>query len=144
MVIGDDNGSHTTIMCENEASILVKRGEAAQTVAKPGLTAKKVQLCVWWHWKGIIYYDLLFYGHTLNSNLYCQQMDYLKLVIDQKRSEMANRGGVVFHQDNARLLTSVVTRQKLWELGWEVLMHPLCSLNLSPSDFHLFLALKTS
>ncbi|GFW19692.1 hypothetical protein TNCV_1605831 [Trichonephila clavipes] len=38
--------------------------------------------------------------------------------------ELANRRGVVFHQDNARPYTFVVTRQKLWELGWEVLMHP--------------------
>ncbi|GFU34696.1 mariner transposase [Trichonephila clavipes] len=28
-----------------------KRGEAAPTVAKPGLTAKKVLLCIWWNLK---------------------------------------------------------------------------------------------
>ncbi|GFU13456.1 putative DD34D transposase [Trichonephila clavipes] len=28
-----------------------KRGEAAQTVAKPGLTARKILLCIWWDWK---------------------------------------------------------------------------------------------
>ena len=32
-----------------------KSGEAAQTVAKPGLTARKVLLCVWWDWQGIIH-----------------------------------------------------------------------------------------
>ncbi|GFX11054.1 histone-lysine N-methyltransferase SETMAR [Trichonephila clavipes] len=32
-----------------------KCGEAAQMVAKPGLTAMKVLLCIWWDWKGIIY-----------------------------------------------------------------------------------------
>ncbi|GFX64511.1 histone-lysine N-methyltransferase SETMAR [Trichonephila clavipes] len=37
---------------------------------------------------------------------------------------MANRRGVVFHQDNARPHTSVVTCQKLWVLGLEVLMQP--------------------
>ncbi|GFU13141.1 histone-lysine N-methyltransferase SETMAR [Trichonephila clavipes] len=41
----------------------------------------------------------------------------LDLAIDQKRAELANRRGAVFHQDNARPHTSVVTRQKLWELG---------------------------
>ncbi|GFW84078.1 mariner transposase [Trichonephila clavipes] len=35
-----------------------KRSEAAQTVAKPRLTSRKV-LCIWWDWKGIIYYELL-------------------------------------------------------------------------------------
>ncbi|GFV43235.1 histone-lysine N-methyltransferase SETMAR [Trichonephila clavipes] len=56
--------------------------------------------------------------------------------------ELANRRGVVFHQDNARSHTSVVTRQNLWELGWEVLMHPPYSPDLAPSDYPLFLALQ--
>ena len=47
-----------------------KSGEAAQTVAKPGLTARKVLLCVWWDWRGIIHYELLPYGQTLKSNLF--------------------------------------------------------------------------
>ena len=62
--------------------------------------------------------------------------------IDQKRPELANRKGVVFHQDNARPHTSIVTRQKLRELGWQVLMHPPYSPDLAPSDYHLFLALQ--
>ncbi|GFV79452.1 mariner Mos1 transposase [Trichonephila clavipes] len=117
-------------------------GEAAQTVAKPELTARKVLLCISWDWKGIIYYELLPYGQTLNLDLYCQQLDRLKLVIDQKRPEWVNRRGVVFHQDNARPHTYVVTRQKLCELGWEVLMHPPYSPDLAPRDNHLFLALQ--
>ncbi|GFW82285.1 histone-lysine N-methyltransferase SETMAR [Trichonephila clavipes] len=57
-------------------------------------------------------------------NIYCQQLGHLRLAIDQKRPELFSRRGVVFHQDNARPPTFVMTRQKLWELGWEVLMHP--------------------
>ncbi|GFW94977.1 histone-lysine N-methyltransferase SETMAR [Trichonephila clavipes] len=92
-----------------------KRGEAAQTVAKPGLKARKVLLCVWWDCKGIIYYELLPCDkiQTQNSNIYCQQLHLLKLALDQKRPELANRRGVAFHQDNARPYTSVVTLQKL-------------------------------
>ncbi|GFU85886.1 histone-lysine N-methyltransferase SETMAR [Trichonephila clavipes] len=55
---------------------------------------------------------------------------------------MANRRGVVFHKDNARTHTTVVTLQKLWELGWEVLMHPSYSPDLAPNDSYLFLALQ--
>ncbi|GFW57305.1 histone-lysine N-methyltransferase SETMAR [Trichonephila clavipes] len=121
---------------------LRKRGEAAQTVAKPGLTAKKVLLYIWWDWKGIIYYELLPYGQTLNLDLYCQQLDHLKLAIDQKRPELVNRRGVVFRQNKARPHTSVVTRQKLWMLGWEVLMHSPYSPDLAPSDYRLFLAMQ--
>ncbi|GFU37677.1 histone-lysine N-methyltransferase SETMAR [Trichonephila clavipes] len=56
--------------------------------------------------------------------------------------DLANRRGAVFHQDNASPHTSVVTRQNLWELGLEVLMHPPCSPDLAPSDYHLFLAFQ--
>ncbi|GFX12558.1 hypothetical protein TNCV_3156791 [Trichonephila clavipes] len=61
-----------------------KRGEAAQTV-----------------------------GQTLNSHIYCQTLDRLKLVTDQRRPESANRRGVLFHQDNATPYKLVVTHQKI-------------------------------
>ncbi|GFX90715.1 histone-lysine N-methyltransferase SETMAR [Trichonephila clavipes] len=81
-------------------------------------------------------------GQTLNSDIYCQQLDRLKLTIDQKRPEVADRRGVVFHQDNAMPHTSVVTLQKLWELDWKVLMHPPYSPDLAPNGYHLFFALQ--
>ncbi|GFX56708.1 transposase [Trichonephila clavipes] len=48
----------------------------------------------------------------------------------------------MFHQDNAKPHTLVVTRQNLRELGWEVLMRPSYSPDKAPSDYHLFLALQ--
>ncbi|GFU15572.1 histone-lysine N-methyltransferase SETMAR [Trichonephila clavipes] len=86
--------------------------------------------------------ELLPYGQTLNSDIYCQQLDCLKLAIDQNWPEWVNRRGVVFHQDNARPHTNVVARQKLWELGWEVLLHQSYSPDQQPNDYHLFLALQ--
>ncbi|QQP54383.1 Histone-lysine N-methyltransferase SETMAR [Caligus rogercresseyi] len=53
------------------------------------------------------------------------------------RPAMVNRREIVFH--NARPHTSLVTRHKLWELGWEVHMHPPYSPDLAPSDYYLFL-----
>ncbi|GFV21231.1 histonelysine Nmethyltransferase SETMARlike [Trichonephila clavipes] len=61
---------------------MLDRGEAAEAVAKPGLMARKVLLCIWWDWKGIIYYEFFPFVQELNSDLYCQQLDRLKLVID--------------------------------------------------------------
>ncbi|GFX66991.1 histone-lysine N-methyltransferase SETMAR [Trichonephila clavipes] len=69
-------------------------------------------------------------------------MNHLKLAIDQKRPKSTNRRCVVCYQYNARPHTSVVTRQKPWNLDWEILMHPPYSLDLVPSDYHLFLALQ--
>jgi len=113
-----------------------KQGEASQTVAKPGLTSRKVMLCVWWDWKGNVHYELLPPGQTIDFNLYCQQLERLRQAIERKRPELINRKGVVFHHDNARPHTSLATRQKLRKLGWEVLMHPPYSPDLAPSDYH--------
>lgn len=121
-----------------------KAGDPPQTTSKPGLTAKKVMLSVWWDWKGIVHYELLQPGGTINSVLYCEQLDRLNEAIQRKRPELANRKGVVFHHDNARPHTSLMTRNKLTELGWEVLMHPPYSPDLAPSDYHLFRSLQNS
>ena len=81
-------------------------------------------------------------GQTIDCNLYCQQLMRLKQAIKKKRPELINRKGVVFHHDNARPHTSLMTRQKLKELGWEVLMHPPYSPDLAPSDYHLFRSMQ--
>lgn len=121
-----------------------KRGERSQTTAKPGLTLNKVMLSIWWDWKGIVYYEVLLPGETIDSDLYCQQLIRLKQAIEKKRPELINRKGIVYHHDNARPHTSLMTRQKLRELGWEVLMHPPYSPDLAPSDYHLFRSLQNS
>ncbi|GFT73134.1 histone-lysine N-methyltransferase SETMAR [Trichonephila clavipes] len=59
------------------------------------------------------------------------------------RKQSWSKREVVFHQDNARPHTSVVTRQNLLELGWEVLMHPPYRPDLAPSDYHLFLVFES-
>jgi len=106
-------------------------------VAKPGLTPRKAMFCVcmcrmcacvcvcvraWWDWKGIVHCKLL-PGQTIDSNLYCQQLERLRQAIERKWPELINRKSVVFHHD--KIHTSSATRQKLRELDWEdwILMH---------------------
>ncbi|CAH2092000.1 unnamed protein product [Euphydryas editha] len=62
----------------------------------------------------------------------------------KERPELANRKGILFHHDNARPHTSLMTLNKLKELGWEVLMHPPYSPDLAPSDYYLFRSLQNS
>ena len=101
-------------------------------------------LCVWWDWKGVLYYELLPENETINSNKYCSQLDQLKEALDEKCPELINRKRIIFHQDNARPHVSLMTRQKLLQLDWEVLIHPPYSLDIAPSDFHLFRSLQNS
>jgi histone-lysine N-methyltransferase SETMAR len=111
-----------------------RQGERPLSTPKAELHQKSVMLCIWWDWKGILYYDLLPRNQTINSNVYCSQLDRLKAAIDQKRPELVNRKGVVFHHDNARPHVSLATGQKLMQLGWDVLPHPPYSPGLAPSD----------
>ena len=77
----------------------------------------------------------------INSNKYCSQLDQLEAALNERRLELVNRKLTVFHQDNARPHPSLTTRQKLLQLGWEVLIHSLYSPDTAPSNFHLFWSL---
>ncbi|GFY10088.1 RNase H domain-containing protein [Trichonephila clavipes] len=52
----------------------------------------------------------------ISWEVYWHQLDKLNDALQQKRSELINRKDIVFHQDNARPLTSLVTHQKLLQL----------------------------
>ena len=93
---------------------------------------------------GVLYYELFLKNQTIISNKYCSQLDQLKAALDKKLPELVNRKCIVFYQDNARPHVSLMTRQKLLQLGWEVLIHPLYSPDIEPSDFHLFWSLQNS
>ena len=119
-----------------------KRNEP--TTPKAGLHPKKVMLCIWWDCKGVCYYELLLENQMINSNKYCSQVDQLKAALVENHPELVNRKRIIFHQDNARPHVFLMTRQKLLQLGWEVLIHPPYSPDITPLDFHLFRSLQNS
>ena len=80
----------------------------------------------------------------LTPSKYFSQLDQLKEALDEKHPELVNRKCIIFHQDNARPHVSLMIRQKSLQLGWEVLIHPLYSREIAPSDFHLFRSTKFS
>ena len=57
-------------------------------------------------------------NQKINSNKYCSQLNQLKAALDEKRPELVNRKRIIFHQGNARPHVSLMTKQKLLQLGW--------------------------
>lgn len=46
--------------------------------------------------------------------------------------------------DNARPHTSKITKEEIKALGWTTIRHPPYSLDLAPSDYHLFWSMQHS
>ncbi|XP_046831404.1 histone-lysine N-methyltransferase SETMAR-like [Vespa crabro] len=107
-----------------------KKDESAQSISKANIHQKKMML------------STLPDNTTINSEVYCHQLDKLNDALQQKRSELIKRKGVMFHQDKARPHTSLVSRQKLLQLEWDTMPHPPYSLDLAPSDYYLFRSLQ--
>ena len=92
----------------------------------------------------MVCFELLLRNQTINSDVYCRQLNKLKAVIKGKRPELVNRKGVIFHRDNATLHRSLAARQKLLRLDWEMMLHPPYSPVLASSDYYLFGSLQKS
>ena len=96
-------------------------------------------LCVWWNQKGVIYYELLKPGETVNTERYQQQMINLNQALCEKRPEYQKRQHeVILLHDNAPSHTAKLVKETIEAFGWEILSHSAYSPDLAPSDYHLF------
>jgi len=96
-------------------------------------------LCIWGDQKGIIYYEMLKPVETVDAHHHQQQLIKLHRVLCEKRPNYQQKHDMlIFFHNNASLYTSNVVRNYLETLNWEVLAHPADSVDLAPSDYHLF------
>jgi histone-lysine N-methyltransferase SETMAR len=109
---------------------------------KPELHPKKRMMSVWWSKQGLIHYELLPKGQTINSEIYCAQLKRAAKELEKKQPALANRKGVLYLHDNARPHVAKATRQALSDLKWEVLPHAPYSPDAAPTDYHLFRSLN--
>ena len=111
---------YCTIMWNRQ--IVGKCSEPPPTTPKTGLHLKKLILCTWWNWKGVLYYELLLKNQAIRSNKYCSQLDQLKAALSEKYPELGNWKCIIFHQDGERPHFSLMTGIKLSHLDWETVI----------------------
>jgi len=97
-----------------------------------GYTPKKILLCVWWDIRWVIFFELV-ENKKIDSKVYCEQLIRLEQALAVTRPQLVGKG-VVFHQDNARAHTSMMTKKKIQDLGWSILGHPPYSPDLAPQQ----------
>ena len=104
-------GYEKWILYENiqRKKVYCKPGTSPSIIAKPNLHQRKVMLCLWWDRKGPLYYKLLKLGQTTNTITYSNQPDKLNAAIKEKSPALANGKGIIFHHDNAKPHTALVT-----------------------------------
>lgn len=103
------NGSHSKILCEKDcdqiATMQFKLCGQARIDCEGGYKLFVLGLQGY-----IIYYKLFPSGKTLDLDLYCQELNWLKQAIDQKRPELTNRRDVVFYLVKDHVATWHVNR----------------------------------
>jgi hypothetical protein len=59
-------------------------------VAKRERFKRKVLLCVWCKYEGLIYYELVPDGHTINTEVNSQQLEKMYMVLLEKYPALVN------------------------------------------------------
>jgi len=90
---------------------------------------------------GILLIDYLPKGQTINAEYYSSLLVQLKDISKEKRCGKATKW-VVFLHNIAPAYRALATQKKMAYLGFQFLDHPSYSLDLAPSDYHLFPGLK--
>jgi len=101
----------------------------------------KVLASIFWDQDGILLIDYLPKGQTINAECYSSLLVQAKELLKEKCHWKVTEE-VLFLHNNAPAHRALATHKKLAYLGFQCLDHPLYSLDLAPSDYHLFRGLK--
>jgi hypothetical protein len=104
---------------------------------------KNIMATVFWDYKGILLTEFMAPGTTITSEVYCDTLHKLQRSIQNKQQRMLTKGVVLLH-DNTCPHTAARTTALIKRFNWEIFDHPPYSLDLVPSNYHLFSKMKVS
>ena len=74
-------------------------------------------LCVWWNFKGVIHWEFVPIGRTVDADLYSQQLERVHEILRPRYPALVNGNRVLLQQDKARPNTALITTTRIQELG---------------------------
>jgi len=101
-------------------------------------------LVVCFDWQGVIHYDFIPRGQTVNKEFYVAVLKHLREAVHRKRPQLWTNQNWVLHHDNAPAQSAFLVRNFLLKNETTVVPQPPYSPNLSPTDFLLFPKLKST
>lgn len=116
----------------------INKGSSSHPVVRRERFEKKALLCCWWNIDGIIHFEVIPDGRTINAEIYSNQLQRVHDVLEERYPALINRRGVILQHDNAKPHVAKRTSEKVNELGFNLLPHPAYSPDLAPSDYYLF------
>lgn len=102
----------------------------------------KVMLEVFFDIKGIVHFEFIPEGRTVNKNLYVEILRRLRDSIRRKRPELWEAKNWILHHDNAPAHRSFMVSEYLTKSQVRVLPQPPYSPDLAPADFYVFPRMK--
>jgi histone-lysine N-methyltransferase SETMAR len=93
------------------------KDEAPKQFAKPKWTQRQTMVTVWGSTAGIIHYNFLKSGETINADKYCLELTEMQGKLTRKCPALVHRRGPLLLHDNARPHVSQTTVRKIHDLG---------------------------
>ena len=103
----------------------------------------KVMLIVFFDIQGIVHFEFLPQGQTVNQTVYKEILRCLVRSVRDKRRTLWEAHAWTLHRNNAPAHTALSIRQFLAERNIATLKHPPYSPDLAPCDFFLFPKIKS-
>ncbi|CAI6344606.1 unnamed protein product [Macrosiphum euphorbiae] len=103
----------------------------------------KTMLITFFDIKGLIYYEFVPTGQTVNQTYYKEVLIKLREKIRKKRPDQFQNRSWLLHHDNAPAHSALSIREFLADKQIPVVPHPPYSPDLAPCDFFLFPKIKT-
>lgn len=102
-------------------------------------SAGKVLTVIFWDSSVVLLVDCLEHGHPVNPNMSCCPE---KLAVGHEKTSQSSKWWCGFPPWQYSAAHGTVDLELVANLCWEILYHPLYSLDLAPCNFHLFHVLK--
>ena len=103
----------------------------------------KVMVIVSFYWKGIVYYEFVPCGETVNKEFYLNALKHLREAVGRKRPEAWTNNTWMLHHNNAPAHASLLICEFLTKHETTVVPQPPYSPDMAPADFFFFPRLKS-